>query len=74
MLDLGVLHLTFCLVYVIVAVHSVHCGWAPPFVDQLEDGWTLSNLNGTISTPIRVPGYALHTLHEQGFIERPLSG
>ena len=74
MLDLGVLHVTFCLVYVIVAVQSVHCCRAPPFVDQLEDGWTLSNLNGTISTPTRVPGYALQTLYEQGFIERPFSG
>ncbi|KAL0023786.1 hypothetical protein WJX77_005013 [Trebouxia sp. C0004] len=74
MLNLGKLHLAFCLVYVIVAVQSVHSCWAPPFVDQLVDGWTLCNLNGSISIPTRVPGYALQTLYEQGLIEPPLSG
>lgn len=74
MLDLGEIHVTFCLVYVIIAVQSVHCCWAPPFVDQLVGGWTLSNLNGSISIPTRVPGYALQTRHEQGLIEHPLSG
>ena len=74
MMDLGMFHLTFWLVCVIVAVPSVHCCCAPPYVEQLEDGWTVSNLNGTISTATRVPGYALQTIHEQGFIESPLSG
>lgn len=66
--------LLFRVVVIIVVFSFAQCDFPDLSVNQLSKGWTLSNLNGSISMPARVPGYALQTLYEHGIIEDPLSG
>ena len=58
----------------IVIFSFVQCDLYSLSVNQLSKGWTLSNLNGSVSMPAQVPGYALQALYEHGIIEDPLSG